>query len=79
MKHDWNGLHLDWRWNLEASSLNILNDFGVDFVFLLKLIKRGNWVRKVCSLNINPVLISKTVYLKGKRHTLSLVCLLTLS
>lgn len=73
MKHDWNGLHLDWRWNLEASSLNILNDFGVDFVFLLKLIKRGNWVRKICPLNVNPVLISETVYLKGKRYTLLLV------
>lgn len=70
MKHDGNSLHLDWCWDLEASSLNILHDFRVDFVFLLKLIECGNWVRKICSLNINLVLISEAVYLKGKRQTL---------
>ena len=71
MKHDGNSLHLDWCWDPEASSLNILHDFRVDFVFLLKLIKRGNRVRKICSLNINLVSISEAVYLKGKRQTLS--------
>lgn len=66
MKHDGNSLHLDRCWDLEASSLNILHDFRVDFVFLLKLLKRSNWVRKICSLNINLVLISEAVYLKDK-------------
>lgn len=71
MKHDGNGLHLDWCWDLEASSSDVLHDFGVDFVFLLELFKGGNWVRKICSLDIDPVLISEAVYLKGKRQTLS--------
>lgn len=71
MKHDGNGLHLYWCWDLEASSSDVLHDFGVDFVLLLELFKRGNWVRKICTLNINLVLISEAVYLKGRRQTLS--------
>jgi len=66
MQHDGNGLHLDGRGDLEASSLNVRHDFRVDFVLLLKLIKRGNWVRKICSLNADLVLISEAVYLKAK-------------
>lgn len=66
MKHDWNGLHLNWRRDLEASSLNILHYFRLDFIFCLKLLKCGNWFREICSLDTNLVFISEMVYLESK-------------
>lgn len=54
---------------MEACSLDILHDFRVDFVFLLKLIKGGNGVREICSLNVDPVLVPEAIYLQGKTQT----------
>lgn len=71
MEHDGNRLHLDRRRDPEASGMDVLQDLRVDFVFLLKLLKRGNRVRKVRSLDTDLVPISEAVYLTGKRQTLS--------
>lgn len=69
VQHDRNCLHLDGSWDMEACSLDILHDFRVDFVFLLKLIKGGNGVREICSLNVDPVLVPEAIYLQGKTQT----------
>lgn len=71
MQHGGNRLHLDGCWDMEACSLDILHDFRVHFVLLLELIKGGNGVREICSLNVDPVLIPKAIDLQGKRQTLS--------
>lgn len=71
MEHDGNRLHLDRRRDPEAGGVDVLQDLRVDFVFLLKLIKCGNRVRKVRSLDTDLVPISEAVYLTGKRQTLS--------
>lgn len=69
MQHDGNCLHLDRRWDMEACGLDILHDFRVDFVLLLKLIKGGYGVREIRPLNVDPVLVPEAIYLRGKRPT----------
>lgn len=69
MEHDGNRLHLDRRRDAEAGGLDVLHDLRVDLVLLLKLIKRGNRVREVRSLNADLVPVSEAVYLTGERQT----------
>lgn len=66
MQHGGNGLHLDGCWDMEACSLDILHDFRVHFVLLLELIKGGNGVREICSLNVDPVLVPEAIDLQDK-------------
>lgn len=65
MKHDWNGLHLNWCWGPEARGCNVLHDSGADFVFFSELVKRSNRLGKICSLNVDLVLVSEMIYLGG--------------
>lgn len=61
MQHDRNCLHLDGCWDVEACSLDVLQDFRVHFVLLLKLLKGGNGVREICSLDADPVLVPEAI------------------
>lgn len=66
MQHNWNGLHLDWCRHLEACIENVLKQSRIDFIFLVKLLKCSNWVRKISSLDMNFVFIPEEVYLKSE-------------
>ena len=61
MQHNWNGLHLDWCRCLEACIYNVLKQSRIDFIFLVKLLKRSNWVRKISSLDMNFMFIPEEV------------------
>ncbi|KPP61224.1 hypothetical protein Z043_120706, partial [Scleropages formosus] len=65
------GLHLDGSGSLEPSCTEVLDDSWVELVLLLEFFKGVDWIRDVCTMNIDPVLVPNPVHLQnGKNHFL---------
>lgn len=67
--HQRDGLHLNGRRGLKSSRFDVLNDPGIQLILLLKLFERTERVRDVCTVHVNPVLMSDLIELKHSEET----------